>query len=155
MRSTKKMMTRFNTTLCWSIKIRKRIKESKWFHTSFVELQIFWFICNSRWFHLQRFSAFQEIFAFANQFIFWKFIFTNRLIVHELLNFKNCSCLRHYFAKIFINELNNCFQSVFTSLNNLSNCFRFLTFNSFICCSFLFDSKLFFIQFNFCSAIVN
>ena len=130
------MMTRLNTNLCWSIKIRKRIKESKWFHTSFVKLQIFWFICNSRWFHLQRFSTFQEIFASANQSVFWKFTSTNRLTVYELLNLENCSCLRHYFAKIFTSELNNCFQLIFTSLNSFSNCSRFLTFNSLICCFF-------------------
>ena len=56
------------------------------------------------------------------------------MIAHELLNLENCSCRRHYFAKIFTSELNNCFQSVFTSLNSFSNYFQFLTFNSFICC---------------------
>ena len=145
MRNTKRMIMRFNTILCWSIKIRKRIKESKWFHTSFVKLQIFWFIYNFRWFHFQKFLTFQEIFASANQSVFWKFTFINRLTVYELLNLESCFYLRHYSAKIFTRELNNCFQSIFISLDNLSNCSRFLTFNSLICCFFLFDSKLLFI----------
>ena len=136
MRSTKRMMTRLDTTLCWNIKIRKRIKESKWFHTSFVKLQIFWFICNSRWFHLQRFLIFQEIFASANQSVFWKFIFINWLIAYELLNFENYFCFQHYSAKIFTSELNNCFQLIFISFDSFSNYSRFLTFSSFICCFF-------------------